>query len=263
MAEPGSVPANRSRGGSLLGVGRSAADRYAALFSPVIERLTFAVVQRAMSRGADLPDRYQTTADAIRMFGQLRTTLAGRAVSRAALAAVYRYHPPEDLGRNLATLATTGLVIIADDGAIRATEKGHRLLDEMYDTGADITATLWADQFDTLPGINTLAGRLVTAGLTTGGTAFATMAPPHEPADAPVGLLVHHRLEVLRYHRADAHAAAWQAAGLTAAEIQQMPAGSARATIEAETNRRAGAPFAALTPEERLEFLAALAALPG
>ena len=42
---------------------------------------------------------------------------------------------------------------------------------------------------------------------------------------------------VLRYHRADAHAAAWQAAGLTSAAIRQMAAGPARDAIEVETNR--------------------------
>jgi hypothetical protein len=89
------------------------------------------------------------------------------------------------------------------------------------------------------------------------------MAPPHEPVDTPVGLLLHHRLSVLRYHRADAHAAAWQAAGLTSATIRQMAAGPARDAIEVETNRRAGQPYAALTPDERLTLLAGLAALPG
>jgi hypothetical protein len=67
----------------------------------------------------------------------------------------------------------------------------------------------------------------------------------------------------LRYHRADAHAAAWHAAGLTGAAIQQLPAGPARDAIEAGTNRRASPPYATLTPDERITFLAGLAALPG
>jgi hypothetical protein len=89
------------------------------------------------------------------------------------------------------------------------------------------------------------------------------MAPPYEPADAASGLLLHTRLSVLRYHRADAHAAAWKAAGLTSAAISHMAAGPVRDTIEAETNRRAGIPYTALDPDERMTFLAGLAALPG
>jgi hypothetical protein len=74
-----------------------------------------------------------------------------------------------------------------------------------------------------LAALNDLAGRVVQAGLATGGDAYMTMAPPYEPADATVGVLLHHRLSVLRYHRADAHAAAWQAAGLTAEAVIRLP----------------------------------------
>jgi len=42
-----------------------------------------------------------------------------------------------------------------------------------------------------------------------------------------------------------------------------MAAGPARDAIEVETNRRAGQPYAALTPDERLTLLAGLAALTG
>jgi hypothetical protein len=68
---------------------------------------------------------------------------------------------------------------------------------------------------------------------------------------------------VLRYHRADAHAAAWQAAGFTGEAMKQMPAGPTRDAVEAETNRRAGVPYAVLSPEERITLLAGLTALPG
>lgn len=67
-------------------------------------------------------------------------------------------------------------------------------------------------------------------------------------------------MSVLRYHRADAHAAAWQAAGLTSQAMMQLPADPVRAAIEAETNRRAGAPYATLSADERVALLAGLAA---
>ena len=50
-------------------------------------------------------------------------------------------------------------------------------------------------------------------------------------------MLLHHRLAVLRYHRADPHAAAWQAAGHTVDTIRDLAAGPERERIEAETNR--------------------------
>jgi hypothetical protein len=37
-----------------------------------------------------------------------------------------------------------------------------------------------------LAALNDLAGRVVQAGLATGGDAYLTMAPPYEPADATV-----------------------------------------------------------------------------
>ncbi|MFD2356943.1 hypothetical protein ACFSTC_58395 [Nonomuraea ferruginea] len=77
------------------------------------------------------------------------------------------------------------------------------------------------------------------------GDALAVMAPPYEPEGAPAGLLLFNRLAALRYARADAHAAAWQAAGLTAAEVVALEPGPLRERIEAGTNRRAAVPYEA------------------
>jgi hypothetical protein len=89
------------------------------------------------------------------------------------------------------------------------------------------------------------------------------MAPVWEPRGAPPGLLVLNRLSAMRYHRADAHAAAWTAAGLTAAQVVAMPHDRERDPIEAETNRRAAAPYRVLPAADRIVLLADLAALPG
>lgn len=82
-----------------------------------------------------------------------------------------------------------------------------------------------------------------------------------EPADAADELVLHTRFSALRYHRADAHAAAWQAAGLTSTTITELAAGPARDAIEAETNRRNGLAYATLSRDERAKLLAGLAAL--
>jgi hypothetical protein len=238
-------------------------DRYAPLIAPVLERLTFAVVRLSASRAASMPAPGGAPADAMRMFAQLRTALANRTVTAAGIAAVYRYRDPGEVRGDLDGLRAAGLIDAAGDGAIKATGTGRAVLAGMYQAGAEVTGQLWSQHGDALAGLNDLAGRVVQAGLATGGGAYLTMAPPYEPADATVGVLLHHRLSVLRYHRADAHAAAWQAAGLTSEAMTQLPAGPVRAAIEAETNRRAGVPYATLSADERVALLAGLAALPG
>ena len=238
-------------------------DRFAPLIAPVIERLTLAVVTKATARGASTTAPTAVPPGAMRMFGQLRTALLARKVTTAGLAAIYRYRDAGDIRRDLEGLHAAGLIDTTGDGAIEATGSGRVVLTEMYKVSANIAGELWAGQEGTQVGLGNLAGRVVDAALVTGGDAYLAMAPPYEPAGAASGLLLHTRLSVLRYHRADAHAAAWQAAGLTSASISQMEAGPVRDAIEAETNRRAGIPYTALDPDERMTFLAGLAALPG
>jgi len=229
----------------------------------VLERLTFAVVRMSVSRVAGTPAPGGAAGGALRMFAQLRTALAARTVTAAGIAAVYRYRDPDEVRGDLDRLRAAGLIEPAGDGAIAATETGRAVLAGMYQAGAEVTGQLWGQHGDALTGLSDLAGRVVQAGLATGGDAYLALAPPYEPADATAGVLLHHRLSVLRYHRADAHAAAWQATGLTSEAMMQLPAGPVRAAIEAETNRRAGVPYATLSADERVALLAGLAALPG
>jgi hypothetical protein len=133
----------------------------------------------------------------------------------------------------------------------------------MYGAGAEAAAELWSAHRETVAELSELAGRLVVAAAVTGGDAYAALAPPYEPPDASAGLLLHHRLAVLRYHRADAHAAAWQAAGYTADTIRGLAAGPERERIEAETNRGAGRPYATLSAAERSRLVSGLTVLPG
>jgi hypothetical protein len=217
----------------------------------------------SVSGPASMPAPGGAPVGAMRMFAQLRTALAARTVTAAGIAAVYRYRDPDEVRGDLDGLRSAGLIDAPGDGTIKATETGRAVLGGMYQVGAEVTGQLWSPRDNALAGLNDLAGRVVQAGLATGGDAYMTLAPPYEPVDATVGLLLHHRLSVLRYHRADAHAAAWQAAGLTSEAMMQLPAGPVRAAIEAETNRRAGVPYATLSVDERVVLLAGLAALPG
>ncbi len=114
-----------------------------------------------------------------------------------------------------------------------------------------------------MAGLNELAGRLVVAAAASGGDAYAAVAPPYEPPDASPELLLHHRMAVLRYHRADAHFAAWRAAGHTVATIRGLADGPERERIEAQTNRGAGRPYATLSAVERSRLVTGLTHLPG
>jgi hypothetical protein len=238
-------------------------DRYAPLIASALERLTFGVVRMSVARAESVPGSGGASPEAMRMFAQLRTALAARPVTAAGIAAVYRYRDRDEVRGDLDGLRAVGLIDAGGDGGIQATEIGRAVLVGMYQVAAEVTGELWSQHDNALAALNDLAGRVVQAGLATGGDAYLTMAPPYEPADATVGVLLHHRLSVLRYHRADAHAAAWQAAGLTAEAMIQLPEGPMRTAIEVETNRRAGVPYAALSVDERVALLAGLAALPG
>src|SRR5262249_12234155 len=176
---------------------------------------------------------------------------ASRPVSGAGLAAVYRYRDADQIRRNLGILATAGIIEQAGDGAIRATDTGRVAIAAMYEADAEAAADLRSAHRETVASMTELAGRLVEAAPASGGDAYAAVAPPYEPPDASPELLLHHRLAVLRYHRADAHAAAWQAAGHTVDTIRGLANGPEHERIEAETNRRAGQPYATLSAAER------------
>lgn len=119
----------------------------------------------------------------------------------------------------------------------------------------------WARPLDRLA---ELLGRLIDAGAATGGPAFRALAPPFEPADASPALLVAGRMGAFRHYRADAHRAAWAAAGITLDELLALPEDDPRRrVIEQDTNRRDATIYDALTGQERLEFLGLLATLPG
>jgi len=238
-------------------------DRCAALVAPQIERLTFAVVHAAIERAGPQVMTYGATPDALDIVGQLRTGLAARPVSAAGLAAVYRYRDADQIRRNLDALAGARIIEQAGNGAIQATDTGRTLLAVMYESDAKAAAELWSGHRETVTELNELAGRLVVAAAASGGDAYAAVAPPYEPPGASPELLLHHRTAVLRYHRADAHFAAWQAAGHTVATIRDLADRAERERIEADTNRGAGRPYATLTAAERSRLVTGLTDLPG
>ena len=238
--------------------------RFAALVAPAADRVFTGAMAAGRDRGgAELSQRYGGPA-ATGFLVEFRTRLAapGGTVSGAGVAAVTRYRDQVECQRVLDRQVAHGMIHRTDGGGFRATERGRAFLAEIYDLHARVTWELWKEHAQRVVRLVDRLGLLLRSAYADGGDAYHAMAPPHEPDGTPPGVLLLNRLGTLRYHRADAHAAAWTAAGHTARSIAELAPGPERLAIELETDRRAAGPYAVLAPPERLALLADLAALP-
>lgn len=232
---------------------------YAAVIRPVIDRVHVSLRRAARSEVRDLyAKRGLTPGVEIDAF----YALLDHPVPEAALAARMVYLPfdPDQT-------ESQGLVERAD-GAWRLTGPGWEVVVEVDRILGATAERLWSYRpSPSLPGLAAveavlpLMGRLLEAGQATGGPVFQALTPVWEPEGASSSALLVSRLEALRHHRADAHRAAWGAAGLTVDEIQALESGPEREAIEAETNRLDEPLYDVLDADERLALLASLGAL--
>ncbi|MET8353594.1 hypothetical protein [Micromonospora sp. NPDC005206] len=246
--------------------------RFAGLLAPAVDRAFVAgMLAGRNGGGAELSQRYGGPA-ATGFLVELRTRLAAPSgtVDGPGFAAITRYRDPVVCHRSVDKHVAHGMIHRRPDGGLSATDLGAAFLTELYQVHAEVTEELWAGQDERVPRLVAALGRLLAYALVLAdeegdrdASAFAAMAPPYEPDGTPPGVLLLNRLGTMRYHRADAHAAAWTAAGHTASSIAALPAGPERLAIELETDRRAAGAYAVLSAEERLTMLADLAALPG
>ncbi|WP_410810714.1 hypothetical protein [Micromonospora sp. 067-2] len=246
--------------------------RIAGLLAPAVDRVFRAgMLAGRDGGGAELSQRYGGLP-ATGFLVDLRTRLAapGGTVDGPGFAAITRYHDPAACQRSVDKQVAHGMLHRGPGGALSATERGTAFLAELYQVHAEVTEELWTGHDERVSRLVSALGRLLAYALVLAeeerdgsGSAFAATAPPYEPDGTGSGVLLLNRLGTLRYHRADAHAAAWAAAGHSASSIAALPAGPERLAIELETDRRAAGPYAALSAEERLTMLADLAALPG
>lgn len=243
--------------------GPLAPHRIAGLVAPAVDRVFVGAMAATREHGGVELSRRYGGPDAVGFLIEFRTRLAtpGGAVTSAGLAAVARYRDPTTYRRGLDKNLAHGTVIRRGEDFL-ATARGLAFLDELFTLHGQVTTELWTAHPERIARLVETLGRLLEAAAADGGDAFTVMAPPHEPDGTPPGVLLLNRLGTLRYHRADAHAAAWAAAGHTARTVEQLPAGPERLAIERETDRRAAGPYRVLTAAERLSFLADLAALP-
>jgi hypothetical protein len=233
----------------------------AAAVAPAIDRAVIDIHLRSRDR-----IRAAARDHAIDRAGPLvefRFALLAGPVERSTAEAVARYFPAGGLDEELGVQVAQGTVEVDGvDGRMTLTPLGAVVVNEIYDIHAAATAEAWgARPSDEIRWLAETAQRLLGAARPTAGPAFAGMGRPHERPGDPDTLVLFNRLSALRYHRADAHAVAWAAAGHTAESVDSLAPGPERDVIEAETNRRAAAPFAGLTGPERLRLLTLVRAL--
>ena len=236
-------------------------ERVAALVAPVIDRIRNAIAGLLRDGLVGLAQELGVDAGGARTMAMLRN-LSDRSVSRAGVQAVLRYVPPAEVDAGIATATAAGLLEELPDATLRVTARGADVVCRLYEAGSDVVTGLWSGHVERIDALLGLTQRALDAAYLTGGPAVAVMAPPREPAGAPAAMVLAERLTPLRFHRFDAHVAAWQAAGLSVEEVQALGPGPVRDGIERETNRLAAPPYAALDPSERLELLGGLGALP-
>ncbi|MGC1214719.1 MAG: hypothetical protein WA890_26105 [Micromonospora sp.] len=234
---------------------------YARLIRPVIDRVYVGARWAARAR---MEAFYAERGVDLGYENSFFSGVLARPMSAEALADGLAY-TDGDMTRELAQ----GVTKVDAEGTWHLTELGRELALYAQRATAEAAEELWSSGLPMLPGLASvprlaeLVGRVLAYGLATGGPAFHAMAPAYEPEDASPVMLLTTRLGALRHHRADAHRAAWRAAGLTADEIRALPDGPERQAIEAETDRRDEPAYAVLTADERWELLAGLGALPG
>ena len=234
---------------------------YARLSRPVVDRVYVGARWAAWAR---MEAFYAERGVDLGYENSFFSGVLARPMSAEALADGLAY-TDGDMSRELAQ----GVTKVDAEGSWHLTELGRELARYAQRATAEAAEELWSSGPPMLPGLASvprlaeLVGRVLEHGRATGGPAFHAMTPPYEPDDASPAMLLVTRLGSLRHHRADAHRAAWRAAGLTAERIKALPDGPERQAIEAETDRRDEPAYDVLTPDERWELLAGLGALPG
>lgn len=216
-----------------------------------------------LSTAAGLITASGVSGPAFQLFMMMRNTLPGRALSAEQLGAAFIYQGPRAADLLLAELH--GADLIEGDAGLpmRLTEHGRELMGGLVVTGAEAVTELWGAGTSAAAKLLPLVDRALVAAAASGGPGYALMTPSYDSPDASDEAKLSERLAGLRFHRFDAHVAAWTAAGLTAQTVKVLAPGPERDAIEADTNRRAAAPYSSLAPTERLDLVAALGALSG
>jgi tetratricopeptide (TPR) repeat protein len=187
---------------------------------------------------------------------ELRGPLMAGPVPLTVVAGLFRYYA-RHIEHAIDELVATGW-LLRSANALVATPNTVALLDTHLAAAERVLDPVWGWPSDLLARLAAVVDGAVG---TSDGPVFDTLATVDPPASAAVRLF--ERCNALRHHRADAHAAAWRAVGLTATSVAEVPATDPiRLQVETATNRIASRAFRPLSTVERAELGALLRQLP-
>jgi hypothetical protein len=239
------------------------AQRCAELMAPALDRLRLTLAERAKAHASAVAAAHGVGMPAMMAAAYLRNVYPARAFHPRGLLAVFTYQSADQVSVGLDALLAHGFLERAEDDHLSLSASGRDLLRGIVAAGDETARQLWAADGAIVERLLPLAERAVAA-IDDGGDTFAVMAPSRDN-DALLSCSGRFAelLTALRFHRFDSHIAAWSDAGLSLAQIRALGPGPERDAIELQTNARAGTPYRALSPDERLELIAGMAALHG
>lgn len=234
----------------------------AAAVAPLVDRIRMSMMNRALAAG--FPESAQAAGldpNTAMMLAYLRNAWLDRVVNRSSVKAVFTYQPDKPVDDLLDALVALGLADEPGPALLRLTPLGQRVVGDLHLSSSEGADALWAEATPHVQTAGQLVGAVLEAARETGGASFLLMAPTTFPPGTSAAGQLAEQLTGLRFHRFDAHIAAWRSAGYTVADLEEL-AEDAKAAIEADTNQRAGVPFSALGPAERALLIESLDALP-
>ena len=231
---------------------------FAMEVAPVVDRIRMSMMQAAFSPGPPPSFRAAGLDEAAGwLLAYLRNTYPDRVVTRTAVRSVFTYQPDKPVDPGIDVLVESGLLVEPGSGDLMLTPAGQRCLEDLHAVTDAAAVRAWAHSGQSVATAGPLVERALDAAWDTGGEAFAVMAPVHLPEEMSEAGLLAERLTGLRFHRFDAHIAAWRDAGYSVPDLDLL-SDHERAALEVDTNARAAGPYAALSPSERERLLAGL-----
>jgi Tfp pilus assembly protein PilF len=163
----------------------------------------------------------------------IRNLLLAGPAPLPAVRAIHRYHP--GLDDALGDLAARGWLTLGPD-TVSTTDRCRALLASLMELMDRVFTRLWGEPAALLSTLD----ELVAAGRgTSEGDAFDALAEAGHPDDGTVAGRLFSALCAMRYHRADAHAAAWSSEGLTAAQVPHTGHGGSNRPFARSASQRA------------------------
>ena len=235
--------------------------RYAALVAPAVDRCAISVHPAVdKSAMAALRGEHRFAPQAFALFAG---TLAAGPISMNEFSELLRYRHFGSPETFLNGLVERGAVTVNSDGSFETTEAARDVAKQVVELQCATIDSLWAPRRSSHVGLRVLADRAVAAAVADDSVLARYNNRSWLPENASDAAVIWTACVTLRMHRSDAHARAWAERGHTADSVRELESGAEREAIEARTNELASPPWAALTADERLAFLAGLAALPG